>query len=974
MLFLYGSCLYIIAIWGESNNATAVKVKKSACTYTLSLAVYCTSWTYYGSISQATGSGILHIALYIGSTLAFILFMPLIKKMVRIKSVYHSTSIADFISTRYHNSHALAALISVLCLIGITPYISIQLKSIITTFELLVESSSNSAKVILPWLDIIIVFMMAAFTIIFGVRRLDPTEKHPGMMVALAAESLFKLLIFICSALLICFIIFDGFGDIIDQINTQSLNNQALNTFSEPPAISAWFTSMFLGVIGIIALPRQFHVTVVECSHEKVLDKAKWQFPLYLLLVNIMVLPLAMAGKLVGTDEQSADLLLLNIPISQGYPVIASLVFLGGFAAGTAMIMVSSMTLSTMATNHLLLPVIERTASLHFLRKHLLYVRWAVVISLLLLSLFYFRRIGESEVIVKIGSISFVAMAQLLPVLIAGMFWQGGTRKAAFWAVVVGMVLWFYTSMLPSIIRSGWINTNILQEGLFQIAWLKPEQLLGSTISTPVGHSLFWSLFANICVYIFVSSIGKKITNDELKHNQDFINVGQGTSPDEQRLFASLASNIALPPKLLKLENLFAQYLPRVDSIEKVNLCLSRINLKDNASLNIVELAKLKAQATSILAGIIGMATANKALRDIKLLNESEQSLLASCYSDLLVKAQLSPDELLDKVDFYQEKQSILENHAEQQYTIIEQLKAEQEQTSKARADLKILNEELEGRVELRTQQLTQANDELTAVVEQLKATQTQLVESEKMASLGGLVAGIAHEINTPIGIVLTAISSLQAETSLMTQRYQEGKITKNNMAHYLKYAKEACNISENNIRRAVDLVASFKQVSVDQTHEEKRSFLVKDYINDILLSLRPTLRKTQLNISVDCDDTLLITSFPGAFSQILSNLILNSLIHGYEPNQVGNITLSIESTNTTLTLHYADDGKGISDTGKANIFEPFYTTKRGQGGTGLGAHIIYNIVTQQLKGEIALDETLIKGLGFFIKIPLETD
>ncbi len=239
MLFFYGGCLYLIARWGESNHVSAIKVKKSACTYTLSLAVYCTSWTYYGNISQATGQGIQHIALYIGSTLAFILFMPILKRMVRIKNVYHSTSIADFISTRYHNSHALAALISLLCLIGITPYISIQLKSIITTFEFLVDNSSASANVIMPWLDVIIVLMMAAFTIVFGVRRLDPTEKHPGMMVALAAESLFKLLVFICSALLICFIIFDGFGDIIRQITEQSISNNALRSFAEPPAISA---------------------------------------------------------------------------------------------------------------------------------------------------------------------------------------------------------------------------------------------------------------------------------------------------------------------------------------------------------------------------------------------------------------------------------------------------------------------------------------------------------------------------------------------------------------------------------------------------------------------------------------------------------------------------------------------------------------------------------------------------------------
>jgi signal transduction histidine kinase len=594
-----------------------------------------------------------------------------------------------------------------------------------------------------------------------------------------------------------------------------------------------------------------------------------------------------------------------------------------------------------------------------------------VVVSLLILSLFYFRRIGESEVIVKIGSISFVAMAQLLPAMIGGMFWKKGTLKGAFTAILVGMSVWFYTSMLPSIIRSDWIDTNILQEGLFQLVWLKPEQLFGSTITTAVGHSMFWSLLANLGIYILVSSLGKNTDSDELKHNQNFINVGRGKTQNSQRLTSSLTRDIALDLKLKKIDNLLAEYLSDHERDEKISLCITRSNLERTPYINILELAKLKAQSTSILAGIIGMATANKVIKTIELIDKNEQILLSSCYSDLLVKAQLSPDDLLEKIDFHQEKQYLLENHAEQQQFTIQKLQDEQEQTSQAKLALKLLNEDLEQRVGERTEQLTQANDDLTDAMFALKNTQTQLVEAEKMASLGGLVAGISHEINTPIGIVLTAVSSLQAETKNINYLYQESKITKKSMEHYLKYAKEACTISENNIRRAVDLVASFKQVAVDQTHEEKRSFLVKEYIDDILLSLRPTLRKTQLSVDVHCDDQLQINSFPGAFSQILSNLIINSLIHAYVPDQQGRISINITKTEDMLEFLYSDDGIGISPQGKLNIFEPFYTTKRGSGGTGLGAHIIYNIVTQQLKGEIVLDDSIEKGLGFIIKLPL---
>ena len=970
LLCFYGLCQYLIARWGESHSAVAEKVKSSATTYSLSLAVFCTSWTYYGNIGQASSQGIHHISLYLGSTITFVFFTPILKKMVRIKLAYHSTSIADFISTRYNNSQLLAAIITILCLVGITPYISIQLKSIITTFHFLVRTSADKQSHFFSQLDIIVVLLMIMFTIVFGVRRLDPTERHPGMMVALASESLLKIIAFLGAGLLICFVLFNGFDDIINIVSQKGILDERFDVFSQPSEISSWLTSMVLGAIGIIALPRQFHVGIVECSDEKVLDRARWMFPLYLFVINLMVIPIAMVGVILLPIDSQADLMLLEIPVLHGNTGVAAMVFIGGFAASTGMIMVSAMTLSTMATNHIVLPVIEYIPRIQFLRRYLLYTRWVVVGLILFLSLFYYRVIGDSELIVKIGLISFVAIAQLMPSLIGGLLWKKGNLYGALTGLIGGTIIWFYTSMLPSVIRSGWLETNLLSEGLFSQSWLKPEELLGLQISSAIGHSLFWSLFVNICLYILVSEWHKITDKEVISHTHKFMTVGEG-GVNTKLSSKNVIPNIILEKKLKLLVQLLIRYIPQDKAFDKIALCCQQCHLSKEQSIDVIQLSQLKTQVTNVLAGIIGMAAANRAVQTIELFNRDEQELLSASYSEILAKSQMSPDELIAKVDFYQEKQNLLQNHADLQENTILQLKSEKKQTYEAKKELKELNEDLEQRVTQRTQELTTANNELISALDELKRTELKLVEADKMASLGGLVAGVAHEINTPVGVVLTAITSLQAKYLQFKQLYDEQKISKNDMQHFLENVDEIGNISLRNIKRAVALVESFKQVAVDQTSEERRLFNMSEYIQHILLSLKSKIKKTSITVTVDCQKDLVINSYPGAISQILSNFIINSILHAFEEGQSGNIVISAHRIEGNLHLDYSDDGKGLSKDERANIFEPFYTTKRGAGGSGLGAHIAYNLVTQLLQGDISIDTGEKNGLMIQMKFPV---
>jgi len=264
-----------------------------------------------------------------------------------------------------------------------------------------------------------------------------------------------------------------------------------------------------------------------------------------------------------------------------------------------------------------------------------------------------------------------------------------------------------------------------------------------------------------------------------------------------------------------------------------------------------------------------------------------------------------------------------------------------------------------------------QANNELSHALENLRTAQSQLVEAEKMAALGGLVAGVAHEINTPVGVSVTAASLLEDKTAAFRKTYQSGQMKRSDLEKYLDTAEQSSQMLLRNLNRAAELIQSFKQVAVDQSSEERREFRVKQYLEEILLSLRPHLKKTQHSIHINGDERLTLDSYPGAFAQIVTNLVMNSLLHAYEQDDAGQLTFTFEQSNNRFTLEYIDDGRGISKENLSRIFDPFFTTKRNQGGSGLGLHIIYNLVTQKLGGTIHCQSEEGAGTKFLIGLPI---
>jgi len=881
-----------------------------------------------------------------------------------LKNEFHSTSIADFISVRYKRSQGLAALISLLCFIGITPYLTIQLKSVIDSFQVLTTNSQQTLAFI-DYLDVLIVLMMAFFTIMFGVRHIDPTERHPGMMVALAGESILKLLAMLIGTVWVCYILNPGIFSIFEQVANQAQLNPKVQTIST----QQWLSFMLIGALGIITLPRQFHVGIVECSNVKFLDRAKWLFPLYLLLINLFTFPVALTALLSPELLESANLLLLTLPLAEHAPFIAVITFLGGFAAATGMIVISAMTLSTMLTNHILMPVIMQTPQLSGLKRQILPLRWLMVFTVLFLSLFYYRAIGDSQLIVSIGSISFVATAQFAPALIGGLIWRRGNLAGAFSGLIVGASLWFYSSLLPSLIRSGWLDWSILSQDTGFFYWFNPEQLFAIQAINPLTNALVWTLLANIICYVGVS-LFTKMSEEEQKISHQFVEIQNISFKDN---FAEgTPANIDLFSKKRLIKQVFQQYLPEPLAEVKLHQSLGKATIDKQEKINIVELSSLKNAALNSLAGAIGMASAYKAFNNIDLINAEEEQQLASYFSHFFAQLQLSPKELFEQVNFHQQKRELLESHANQQLETIAKLEVEIVQRLKAEQTANSLNEDLEHRVTERTQALSQSNDELNHTLEELKITQGQLLENEKMASLGGLVAGVAHEVNTPIGIVLTSISFMKERCHNIVNAIDDKSLSSKQLTKFTDELDQGFDLSLRNISRAVELIEGFKLIAVDSVVDDARTLNVHDYLEDIIRSLQPKARQARVKIKLTGAKDILINSYPGAIAQITNNLIINSLVHAFAEisDGSGEITIEIKRLAQSIELNYGDNGCKLNEETKTQLFEPFYTTKRGQGGSGLGAHIVYNLVTQKLKGNIELITEQAQGKTFRISIP----
>jgi Na+/proline symporter/signal transduction histidine kinase len=528
----YLGILFAIAYYGDKRADAGRSIISNPYIYTLSIAVYCTAWTFYGSVGRAATTGAGFLPIYLGPTLMAALWWLVLRKIIRIAKVHRLTSIADFIASRYAKDPMVGVIVTVIAVVGILPYISLQLKAVSTSYNVLhsfqCPSTSHFATDSI-WSDtaLYVALLMALFSIFFGTRHIDASERHEGMVAAIAFESVVKLAAFVIAGVFISYSLFSGPMELIhDAVQSPKLSS-LMKLEALEGGYANWFTLIFLSMMAVLFLPRQFHILVVENVNEDHVRKASWLFPLYLLAINLFVLPISLAGLFMFPDGSvDPDTFVLTVPLCTNLEPVALLVFVGGLSAATGMVIVATIALSTMVCNDLVMPVLLRIRSLQRrdLSSVLLAIRRGSILGILLLSYVYFRLVGESYTLVSIGLVSFAAAAQFAPAVLIGIFWRGASRRGAIAGLLAGFGTWSYTLLVPSFVISGWIPPSILESGPFGLEFLGPYHLFGLDMFDHITHSVFWSMLANVGFLVGVSLFDKQSAMERLQAAQ-FVDV-----------------------------------------------------------------------------------------------------------------------------------------------------------------------------------------------------------------------------------------------------------------------------------------------------------------------------------------------------------------------------------------------------------------------------------------------------------------
>ncbi len=965
--------LFIIAYYAERKEKSGSSVVNNPYIYSLSLAVYCSSWTFYGSVGKAATSGLSFLTIYLGPTLMAVLWPVVLKKVIRITKANRITTISDFIGSRYGKSLVLSAVVTMIAVIGIIPYLGLQIKAIMSTFTIITGESSSSSIV-----GLILTVVVGVFAIIFGARHLDSSERHSGIVFAIAFESIVKLVAFVSVGIFVTYFLFHGFGDIFSQIKYTGNAKLLLLGNGSGTSYGEWFALNFLSMTAIIFLPRQFQMAVVENYDESHVTKAMWLFPLYLFLINIFVLPIAFAGVLKGVTEHRADYFVLTLPLKYGSHFLSLFAFIGGFSAAMSMMIVSSIALSTMIMHSIVMPGIVNFHNMPGFHNRVLNIKRVVIFMIIVLGYLFAVYIGEFYSLVDIGLRSFEAVALFAPAFFLGLYWRRGNKAGAITGLVAGFFVWFYTLMMPGMVKAGVLpHTGIIQR-MMDSRLLNPNALFGVHGLGKWGGPLVWGMLFNGMLYIGVSVFTKRSKDEEI---QSLVFVESYEKIKE--LSAGSSYTVA------DIEDLLAQYIGRTEAYDAVQQFLTR---KDTTREQLTprELFELRNDAEMILASAIGTPMSSLVFENKLVLTEQERGELSESIKGITRSLRTSRQELTERnreLMYLKEfSENIIDSAPVGIITVDGLLRVnywnrEMEQLSGIRKD-EALNRSIllllpwlpnqvftqngENELTLRDQSgktfkvktslLKDSLGGFVIIIEDIsekKKMEEQLFQTSKLANIGKLTAGIAHEIGNPLASIFSLVQELRA--------------LKFNTKKDISFTVESLNTINNHIERIAKIVRSLGDFARVHTSGKAMSHISE--ILDRTLSLvkyDKRFKHIEFNKYADGIPELLVNA--DQIQQVFLNLILNSL--DAMPDG-GRLDIRMQANDVFVEIQFRDTGTGIDPSIVDKIFDPFFTTKPLSRGTGLGLNICSTII-KGYNGTISVESKKGEGTVFVIKLPIK--
>ncbi|RBP51321.1 PAS domain-containing hybrid sensor histidine kinase/response regulator [Arenicella xantha] len=1014
--FAYIFVLFLIAYYGDSPVYNRERNYNGNLVYALSLAVYCSSWTFYGAVGTAVVDGLDYLAIYLGPLLVFVFGYPLIRRIILICKQNRITSVSDFISSRYGKDRRIGILVTVIAVVGSLPYIALQLKALSSSFLVLVGPAARAdagfERYFSENISLVVGAVLALFTILFGTRHLDASEHHKGMILAIAFESVVKLLAILTVGYYAIYLLLEADRNLtLPQLfSLESMSNAFGGNTS---TWSSFLTKLLLSTSAIFLLPRQFQVAMVEARDHHQFKTAMWVMPLYLILTSVIVIPIAISGMALMPNG-APDLYVLSLPLNANNPTIAMVAFLGGLSAATGMVIVAAISLSTMVCNELVMPYLISVKRWQILRRDnlneiVLMIRRVAIVGLIAGAYGYFALMDNNTQLANIGLVSFAAIVQFLPAVLCALYWQRANRKGVYWGLIGGAGLWAYTLMLPTI-----LSDAVVADLFARNALLHPQKLLGFELGNPLTHGVVWSLSVNIVMIIWFSLREPQSVIERIQASR-FFNAGMQSSDHANMLGGQSgwvhpdALRILAEPIIgaRNTDAVFREYQ------SQHGIDLTRQKQADPQLIGLIQTA---------IAGVIGTTSAQKVISDTLLGDDNHleevtnfvdetssvlqfnRNLLQTTLQNIthgisVVDGDLNlviwNDRYLSLFDYPEDLiyvgkplRDLLQYNADRgdfgdkdrQGAIAKRLKHLQKRTSysivrrrqngktikstgepmpnggfvttyeditdsvHASELLRRANEELEDRVQARTQELEVLTEELR----------------RNTRSKTHFLAAASHDLLQPINaarLFAHSIAERRSEPDAVQQ---------------LVHSLDQSLVTANELLRAL---LDISKLDAGGIQPNRVRFALGPMIDSLLRDMQASANDKNVNLRSSVDDVNVSTD-KQLLHSVLQNLVSNALRYTRAGGMVTIETEVLEQNleRKSVRISVIDTGVGIAEEHLSQIFNEFYQIKSGEKqhsrGLGLGLSIVKRI-SRLLDLNIRVESVFGEGSRFTLELPL---